>query len=45
MFSQMRDDTARTLPAQNFIDDEIRNQHDLPPRYARVVYFQLYINN
>ena len=44
MFSQMRTDTAKPLPLQprNFIDDEIRNRCDLPPR---AMYLQLYINN
>lgn len=40
MFSQMRSDTARALPAQNFIDDEIRNRCDLPPRYVPSIIYK-----
>lgn len=34
MFSQMGSDTAKALPARNFIDDEMCNRRDLPPRYV-----------
>lgn len=40
MFSQMRGDTVKTLPAQNFIDDEIRNRCDLLPRYVPSIIYK-----
>lgn len=40
MFSPMRGDTAKALPARNFIDDEIRNRRDLPPRRAPSIIYK-----
>jgi len=40
MFSQMRGDTMRVLPARKFIDDKIRNRCDLPPRYVPSIIYK-----
>ena len=40
VFSQMRSDTAKALPARNFIDDEICNRCDLPTRYVPSIIYK-----